>query len=566
MRPGAADGLLPFGAMTRRGSIALAFTGVLLVLALGPRAASAGEAPSAMVSGVGPGREPVPEGFTETIRVPQDADTIQDAVDAARPGGMVLIAPGVYREAVTATTPYITIRGMDRNRVVIDGEFERAVGIRVIEADGVTIENLTVRNHLANGIQWTSVHGYWGSFLTAYDNGDYGVFAYDSDWGQLDRSYASGSPDSGFYIGQCSPCHAVVRDVLAEHNALGFSGTNAGGDLAIVNSEWRDNLAGIVPNTLDSEDDPPQRAMLIAGNFVHDNNSMTADTKALTYPTFGIGILVTGGVENLVIGNLVEDHERYGIALLPNFDRSVWVTSGTEVRDNVVRASGLADLALGAPAAGGDCFAGNEAGRTTPPAIELLRGCDSWLARIGGGSLAPTLSSAVRFLDALDGDFPHGDWRSQPAPPDQPTMPDPANAPPRPAIPEQSVPQPYRIRAVASIEPGAPTVTMDLTVLGAPLAASWWGLLIGLYGYVLPGILYAAWVTIALWDLIRQESQPIPFRARWMAVVLLVPFAGPLLYFAFGRSPIPSQLRVMLTVGGLVATIAIAALAALLGG
>ena len=84
--------------------------------------------------------------------------------------------------------------------------------------------------------------------------------------------------------------------MLAEHNALGFSGTTAGGDLAIVNSEWRHNLEGIVPNTLDSEADPPQREMVIAGNFVHDNNSTTADTKALTYPTFGSGILVTGGI------------------------------------------------------------------------------------------------------------------------------------------------------------------------------------------------------------------------------------------------------------------------------
>jgi hypothetical protein len=88
---------------------------------------------------------------------------------------------------------------------------------------------------------------------------------------------------------------------------------------------------------------------------------------------------------------------------------------------------------------------------------------------------------------------------------------------------------------------------------------------IGLYGYVLPGILYAAWVTIALWDLIRQESRPISFRARWMAVVLLVPFAGPLLYFAFGRSPIPAQLRLMLTAGGLGATALISVAAALAG-
>ena len=203
-----------------------------------------------------------------------------------------------------------------------------------------------------------------------------------------------------------------------------------------MNSEWRHNLAGIVPNTLDSEADPPQREITIAGNFVHDNNSRTADTKALTYPTFGMGILVTGGVGNLITGNLVFDHESYGIAVLPYLDRNVWVTSGNEVRDNVVLASGLADLALGAPAAGGDCFSGNVADRTSPPAIELLRGCDRWLARLGWGSLAPTLNAGIRYLEALDGNFPHGDWRTQPSPPDQPTMPDPANAPPRPAIPD----------------------------------------------------------------------------------------------------------------------------------
>ena len=306
--------------------------------------------------------------------------------------------------------------------------------------------------------------------------------------------------------------------------------------------------------------------MLIAGNFVHDNNSVTADTNAFTYPAFGTGILVTGGVGNLIEGNLVQDHRSYGIAVLPNVDGHVWVTSGNEVRDNVVRSSGLADLALGAPSAGGDCFSGNDAARTSPPAIELLRGCDSWLAGIGGGSFAPTLQAGVRSVDALDGVFPHGDWRSQPAPPDQPSMSDPANAPPRPAIPEQSVPQSFRIRGVGSIEPGTPAVHERLTVFATPLATAWWGLLIGLYGYVLPGVLYGAWVTIALWDLIRQESRPISSRARWMAVVLLVPFAGPLLYFAFGRSPIPSQLRLMLTAGGLVATLAISALAALLGG
>lgn len=515
---------------------------------------------------VGPGREAPPSGFADTVKVPQDEPSIQAGVDAAEPGGMVLISPGVYREAVVVTTPFITIRGMDRNQTIIDGKFERAIGIHVIEADGVTIENLTSRNHLLNGFQWSGVHGYWGSFLTASNNGDYGIFAYDSDWGQIDRSYASGSPDAGFYIGQCDPCHAVITSVLAEHNALGFSGTNASGDLAIVNSEWRFNMSGIVPNTLDSEELPPQRGAVIAGNFVHDNNSKTTDAKDLEYPTFGTGILIAGGESNQIVGNLVENHESYGIAVLPNLDTNLWVTGDNEVRGNLVTASGRADLALGAPAAGGDCFSGNAFHTSAPPAIELLRGCGSFGARMGGGDPAPTVNLGIRFLDALDGEFPHGDWRHQPLPPDQPTMPDPVNAPPRPAIAEQNVPQPYRIRSVSQIDGVPIAVGKELTVFGVPLATSWWGLLIGLYGYALPGFMYAAWLTIALWDLIRQESLPISFRARWMAVVILVPFAGPLLYFGFGGSPIPRQLRLLLTVGGIGACLLIAAVAAVLGG
>ncbi len=463
-------------------------------------------------AGVGPGREPVPTGYAGTVRVPQDFDTIQAAVDHAQPGGMVLIAPGIYEESVTVTTPYLTIRGVDRDRTIIDGGSQRADGVQVFEADGVAIENLTSRHNLVNGISWYGVHGYWGRYLTAYDNGHSGIVAYDSDYGQLDHSYASGSPDSGFSVGRCAPCRAVVTDVVAQDNAAGFSGANAS-DVAIVNSEWTNNMSGIAPNTQDAQADAPQRNLLIAGNYIHDNGNPAAPALALTYPSFGMGVVVAGGVDNLITANLIEDQPTYGIAVVPILDRNLWPTAGNEVRDNVVRRSGLADLALAAPSAGGDCFTGNDLSTSEPPAIEALYPCTGLRAFPGGGgSLASSMEALVRSIDARDG---------------------------------------YRIRPVDEISstPG-PTVSKELTVMGLPLATSWWGLLIGLYGYVLPFVLYAAWVAIALWDLIRQESQPLPHRTRWMLVVLVVPFIGPLLYFAFGRSPIPRQLRIMLTAGG----------------
>ncbi|HWL91223.1 MAG TPA: plasmid stabilization protein, partial [Actinomycetota bacterium] len=72
--------------------------------------------------------DPVPSGPKGTVRVPQDVATIQEAVDLAEPGGLVLIAAGVYREAVVVTTPYLTIRGMDRDETILEGDFELANG------------------------------------------------------------------------------------------------------------------------------------------------------------------------------------------------------------------------------------------------------------------------------------------------------------------------------------------------------------------------------------------------------------------------------------------------------
>ena len=160
------------------------------------------------------------------------------------PGGLVLIAAGIYREAVVVTTPYLTIRGMDRNDTILEGDFELANGIHVIEADGVAVENLTARHLPPERLLLVgSARVSAARTSRRITNGDYGIYAFGSRWGQFDHSYASGSPDAGFYIGACNPCDAVITDVLAEHNALGFSGTNAGGNLAIVNSEWRENLA-----------------------------------------------------------------------------------------------------------------------------------------------------------------------------------------------------------------------------------------------------------------------------------------------------------------------------------
>lgn len=253
----------------------------------------------------------------EAIRVPGDQKTIQAAVDSAEAGDLILVSEGVYKEAVDVTTADITIRGVDRNKVILDGEFKADNGIRVLDTDGVVVENMTARNYISNGFYWTGSDRYRGSYLTAYRNGDYGIYAFDSYHGQFDHSYGSGSPDAGFYIGECYKCDAVLSEVVSEYNGLGYSGTNSGGDLYIVNSEFRNNRAGIVPNSGSYELCYPSRGTTIAGNLVHDNNMTDGPGIDVSLLAQGNGILPAGAVRVEITRNRVWNHDRTGIGLVP---------------------------------------------------------------------------------------------------------------------------------------------------------------------------------------------------------------------------------------------------------
>lgn len=317
--------------------------------------------------------KPRADGKSRKLRVAPGM-RIQHAVDRAAPGDMVLIEPGVYTESVTVTTDRIVLRGLDRNRVIIDGGYELDNGIKVLEADGVAIENMTARKFTKNGFFWTGSTGYRGSYLTATRNGDYGVYAFDSTDGIIEHSYASGSPDAGYYIGQCDPCNAVIRDVYAEWNGFGYSGTNASGNLYVIESVWTKNRAGIVPNSGDSELLPPQHDAVVAGNLVFDNNNERTSAIDVALLASYNGILIAGGNSNLVMKNRVYNHKFVGIGALPNPDvKTFWLSSDNVIRDNVVSDSDMADL--GILGGTGNCFAGNKFSTSQPPNIEVVRPC-----------------------------------------------------------------------------------------------------------------------------------------------------------------------------------------------
>jgi hypothetical protein len=367
-----------------------------------------------------------------TLLVPENFSTIQAAVDAAKPGDLVLISPGIYKESVKVDQEQIVIRGLDRNEVVVDGGDELINGFE-ISANSVAIENLTVKSFRQNGIVFSgalremkgeygvygsesnTLDGYRVSYVTSYNNGLYGIYAFASKNGVIEHSYASGHPDSGLYVGQCRPCNVVIRASVAENNAIGYYGTNASTNVWVVESVFRGNRLGITPNSQDAEMLSPQKGATIAANVVEDNDNPNAPPIPKGF--FGGGIVVGGGLTNLITKNLVQGHSWAGIAVMSISDV---LPAENRIIENESRGNETDLLFIGRPQdVLQNCFQGNKFSVSTPRLIEQSLPCNA----------GPQLTEPVQYAIPPAPSGP--DYRTLPAPASQQSMPNAKAAPVR---------------------------------------------------------------------------------------------------------------------------------------
>jgi nitrous oxidase accessory protein NosD len=354
------------------------------------------------------------------VRVPGDAATISQAVDRVAENGLVLVSPGVYRESVTIEKPGITLRGTDRDGVVIDGEGVRAKGI-VVTAPGVTVENLTVRAHTFYGVLVTGMPdggtGGAGAYakvdpdrfppvqrfrvdhVTAVGNGLYGIYAFDAQHGVIESSYASGSADSGFYVGQCRRCDVLVRGNVAERNAIGFENANASDSVYIVGNRWSGNRVGMTLISSYQEAFTPQRGNTVVGNLISDNTS--ADSPAQADGGFGIGVGISGGQDNELRGNRITGNPRAGVLLSNAEDIPA---AGNRLAGNELTGNGVdvADESTAQAPSSGNCV-GAATAITVLPAVLAAAVCPSVSATSAGITAAQLPGVAVppgmSFLD-----------------------------------------------------------------------------------------------------------------------------------------------------------------------
>ena len=373
-----------------------------------------------------------PASLTE-IRVPEDVPTVEQAIAQARPGDTIVLAAGTYPGGyvVPRAKRDLTIRGVDRNDVVLDGANRRTNGI-VVHADGVSILNLSAHDFRENAFYWEGADRFRASYLTVWNVGEYGIYVEDGERGVVDHTYVSGAARAAYYVGECRPCRATISHVVAALSAVGYSGTNATG-VTIRDSVWDRNGAGIVPNTYANEALPPQARATIVRNVVTRSGRAPVPIRTALAGFVGIGIAIAGGNENVVGRNRVTGSERYGIAVFPTarfvvFEPGAaepgppWRPRGNRVFGNAVRGSGSADLALARGSGRNNCFRANAITRTLPPRLQV-KSCAGTLP-FGDASVAAALTRPVRVMveeTVRRRDPPP--YTSMPVPPPQRTMP-----------------------------------------------------------------------------------------------------------------------------------------------
>jgi hypothetical protein len=229
--------------------------------------------------------------------------------------------------------------------VLVDNRFSKLNAIRADRAGGVVLRNFTVQRAEFNSVYVMETDGFLIDKVVARANDEYGILAFASDHGLIQRVNAYYNGDSGIYPGSASDVNAAntdfqptrysieIRNSRSHHNALGYSGT-AGNSVWAHHNDFFRNATGIATDSLfPGHPGLPQDHARWSHNRIYSNNTnyykmfvktgicaqpmrergyMTGTVCPVIPTPVGTGIVIAGGNYNSTDHNWIYDNWRYG--------------------------------------------------------------------------------------------------------------------------------------------------------------------------------------------------------------------------------------------------------------
>ena len=259
---------------------------------------------------------PRPVARAATVWTVKPGQSIQAALDQARPGDTIEVEPGRYKEQVLVDIDDITLRGIRAGeaRAVLDGDNELTDAV-IASGHGFTIEGFVIRDYTSNGI---TVHGATKvafKDLDVANTGLYGVYPVECKDVLVTGVKATGIRDAAIYVGQSRDI--VVKGNEVHGNVTGIEIENSVNAL-VEDNFAHDNTGGILVFLLPNNPSKVGSDTKVVGNRVIENNhaNFGDPTAIVSQVPPGTGIFIMGADRTEVTGNEIRGNDSFGVAVV----------------------------------------------------------------------------------------------------------------------------------------------------------------------------------------------------------------------------------------------------------
>ena len=256
------------------------------------------------------------------------SESVQSAINKAKPGDRIVLLPGVYRQSVTITKNGITLRGagsasggtvFKAPSKLPNSPCRQASGGAGVCVLGKINDQFEVTKRVSDvtvsGIRfvdWPSmgVFAFGAKDLrllenTVIDAGEYGLARFDSLGGVVQNNTVIGGGEAGIYVGDSADADTKVINNDVSGSLFGIFIRHASGVTVQLNHAWN-NCQGIM--VLDDGSPGGVSDITLRYNYVTLNNAACPGSDEEP-PLSGGGILLLGASDSTVAWNTVRGNE-----------------------------------------------------------------------------------------------------------------------------------------------------------------------------------------------------------------------------------------------------------------